>query len=224
MKKIITYSCVCLITLLSGCVTIESREYSKYVEVDKKETFSAQLPEDALVELRLPPGRIDIVSSQPGEGFSASVSRRCPEPELQDCELELNELEFITKRRTDRFILTTSKNRVFNDNENLTFTIAVPDIAFLDLDVTAGEVNVSKLDACFQTELTAGAVHIEADYDMTRSVKIEASAGDTSLKVNGRRIDEDRFLMRSKTHWSKGEGKCELEAEVSAGEITVELI
>ena len=224
MKKIVTYSCVFLVTLLSGCVTIESREYSRYVEVDKSDAFSAEIPDDALVSLRLPPGQVNIVRAPSGQEFRARVSRRCPEVELSECRQELDDMAFVSKRKNGQFILTTNNHRGFNTNENYIFEIVVPTIAHLELDMTAGEVNVGKLNSCFSTDLAAGAVHIEADYDLTKSVFIETSAGETSLKVNGRHIEEDRFLMHSKTVWHKGDGVCDLKVDVSAGQVSVKLI
>lgn len=224
MKRITTYTSIALITLLTGCVTIESREYVEYVKIDSPNTFSSELDTDATVFLKLPPGKINILESTDGQTFKASISRSCPEPDLLECRQELEEVEFIAKSRDGEYSLSTNKSTVFASDGKFTFNIHVPDIHHLALDVTAGEINVSALRSCFTADVTAGDVNIEAYADELRSVYIHASAGDTSLRVNGRNIPENRMLMRSNTQWHSGDGTCELKAEVSAGEVSVKVI
>lgn len=224
MKKRSYFTATLGLLLLSGCVTIESREYVDYVKIDSPNTFSSELDLDAIVSLELPPGKINIVESTDGQAFKASLSRSCPENDLADCRLELEEIEFVANSRDGHYTLSTNKTTAFTSDGKFTFEVQVPDIQHLNLEVTAGDINISALRACVTADVTAGELNVKAYSDEVRSVSLHASAGDTSLRVNGRNVPEERFLMRSKSYWSGGEGNCEMKAEVSAGSVSVKVI
>ncbi|GEM_PF-4140056 len=212
-----------VLMILNGCVIVKHSANVEHVTVESTKLFSAELEQDAVVYLDLPSGEINIYESGEGKTFTAQLSRSCPVNNLTKCKQDLEDIEFISKQKNGRYKISTNSS-FFKVDTALKLEIYVPDIQHLNLEATAGDIYVSPLRSCFTADITAGDLTIEAYSSEVESVSLYATAGETSLRINENNIPEERFLSRSKTSWSGGEGKCALKAEISAGEVSVNVV
>ena len=94
----------------------------------------------------------------------------------------------------------------------------------LAVNMTAGELHVSGVDACLSVDMGAGDVEIQAPADMVGRVALDAGIGDAHLSVGESSYEAPRsWLIGAELLWEQGTGPCDLVVDLQAGDINVSL-
>ena len=107
----------------------------------------------------------------------------------------------------------------------VTTTIRIPEVSELNVNMTAGELNIHGVQACLTVDMSAGDIDVEIPEELVASVMLDAGVGDASLRVDDRYRSAPRsWLIGAELFWDQGGGLCHVDVDLQAGDISVELI
>ena len=207
--------------LLSACV-IDARHADTVVGPER--TIDIPVTPDTVVDLRIPAGDVRI-SGVSGNRLTAEILVKCPDLE-SGCAKRLGSLQFVTDYEGDRLTLRTNRNSSmkYRSGQVIT-TVRIPEVSKVNVNMTAGELNIHDVQACLTVDMTAGDINLEMAEELVASVMLDAGVGDASLRVGDYNRSAPRsWLIGAELSWDQGGGYCHLDVDLQAGDIEVELI
>ena len=106
-------------------------------------------------------------------------------------------------------------------NTQVDVELEIPQSSNLDVHEQVGDLTVEGIEGDKDLDLAVGDIRIAADESLYRFVNASTSIGDVDGSVKGRGLDEVSGFL-GKTLKYHGDGKYELRAHVSVGDITLE--
>ena len=207
--------------LLSACV-IDARRADTVVGPER--TIDVPVTPETVVNLRIPVGDVHIEGAS-GDRLTAEIVVKCPDLE-SGCATRLGDLQFVTDYEGDRLMLRTNRNSSMKYRSGqVTTTIRIPDVSKVNVNMTAGDLNIQNVQACLSIDMTAGDIDLEMAESLVASVMLDAGVGDASLRVDGEYRNAPRsWLIGAELSWEHGNGYCHVDVDLQAGDISVELI
>ena len=207
--------------LLSACV-IDARRSDTVVGPER--TIDIPVTAETIVDLRIPVGDVHIEGIS-GDRLTAEIVVKCPDLE-SGCAKRLGGLQFVTDYQGDRLSLRTNRNSSMKYRSGqVTTTVRIPVVSKLNVNMTAGDLNIHDVQACITVDMTAGDIDLEIAEELVASVRLDAGVGDASLRIDGRYHSAPRsWLIGAELSWDRGSGYCHVDVDLQAGDISVELI
>jgi hypothetical protein len=207
--------------LLSGCV-VDARRADTVIGPERR--LDLPLTGVTRVLVRIPVGDIEIEAAD-DDRLTAEMIIKCPDRDSR-CARRLADVALISELRGETLVVRSSKNSSMNYREgNVRTVVRVPEVARLDVDVTAGDLNVSNVSACLSIDMGAGDVDVSVPARGIAGVALDAGIGDASLRVNDRHRSAPRsLLVGAELDWHEGTGDCEMDVDLQVGDISVELL
>ena len=207
--------------LLSACV-IDARRAD--VVVGPERTIDIPVTSSTIVDLRIPVGDVRIEGTS-GARLSAGMEVKCPDLDSA-CARRLGELQFVTDFHNDRLVLRTNKNSSMKYRSGqVTTTIYIPQVSKVNVNMTAGDLNINNVQACLTVDMTAGDIEVDISEELVASVMLDAGVGDASLRVDDRYRSAPRsWLIGAELDWDHGSGHCHVDVDLQAGDISVQLV
>jgi hypothetical protein len=207
--------------ILSACV-IDARRADVVVGPDR--TIDVPVTGNSVIDLRIPVGDVRIEGTS-GDRLTAEMEVKCPDLESA-CAKRLGELQFITDYKNDRLVLRTNKNSSMKFRSGqVTTTVRIPEVRKVNVNMTAGDLNISDVQACLTVDMTAGDIDVDIAEELVASVMLDAGVGDASLRIDDRYRSAPRsWLIGAELAWDHGSGHCHVDVDLQAGDISVQLI
>lgn len=197
-------TCVLLAASISLACADEVRNY-EYPAQSLKELSL----EVSVGEIIIEPSSNDTVSieltikpSNTGGWFSR-------EPDLADMEID-------DHTRGDELVLRFDEKDV-----STIWHIKMPDIAYTNIDLGVGTIEISDIKTEFNIDVGVGTVDIEGDNSSVGHVDLTAGVGDTY--VSARNKTKSRRALVSSQSTAEGEGSDAIRVDVGVGDINVVL-
>ncbi|MDX1572178.1 MAG: hypothetical protein R3200_16970 [Xanthomonadales bacterium] len=206
--------------ITSGCV-IDARERDTLIEPVRN--VEIVVPADATIFVRVPAGDVDITNS-PDDLLRGQMRIMCPDRESR-CAKRLGDLEFTTETSADEVRVALSRDGMWQFRHgNVEVDLQVPSEHTLNLDMSAGDVNVEVAN-CLAADIEAGDASFSVPLDRVRSVDLDTGVGDAALSVDGDwRAGRRSMLVGAEVHWHEGPGECEMMVDLQAGDLRVDLV
>ena len=207
--------------LLSACV-IDARRADTVIGPER--TIDLPVTSETVVDLRIPAGDVHIEGTS-GDRLTAEIVVRCPDEE-SGCAKRLRDLQFVTDFVGDRLVLKTNRNSSMKYRSGqITTKVRIPEVSKVNVNMTAGDLNIHDVQACLSVDMTAGDIDLEMDEELVASVMLDAGVGDASLRVDDYNRSAPRsWLIGAELSWEQGNGYCHVDVDLQAGDISVELI
>jgi len=211
---------IIIILSTSSCSAVNT---SSNVRVGPSKEIKLTITEETIIDLNITTGDV-IIESSLGNQFRAEMTVECPGLNSQ-CAKKMAGLEFVQFSEGEHLSLATNRDSfVQHYNANLKMNIFVPKSHRLNINMDAGELRVNNIDSCLNVNMSAGEININMHYSMIASVDLDAKFGYASLHVNGIYQNGNRsWLVGEEVHWNQGVGHCEMDVDIQAGEISVNL-
>ena len=202
---------------LVGCVSSGVRD----VEVTPPKTLDTQIGSSLV--LNLPVGDF-VVESSEDDLLHVAVRFFCS-ADGETCRKKAQEAGIVIAQQGDTSTLSFKPSSAYTTRHaDLRFTVQVPDIEELDIDMDAGALAVGLPSGCLNVRAGAGDVSIQVPAASVGTVKLDANIGDANLQTPGKEVfDERKLLVGSEVLWEEGTGSCTLRAKLQAGELSVRL-
>ncbi len=176
------------------------------------------------VLIRIPAGDVRIVGTG-GDRLRGELILKCPDATGR-CARRLSEVEFVGLVKPGAVDLRLTHDRSYRYRDgSLKAVIEVPRARELEVRMTAGDLEIDRVDACLTVHMGAGDVGIRAPADRVARVKLDAGVGDAGLTAGGRHIEAPRsWLIGAELDWGPGAGACDMVVDLRAGDIDVSLV
>ena len=161
-----------------------------------------------LLHVRMSVGDLRITRSSSNQVHLNYTIKSGKESRLKECSVDFN----VHGNEADlEFHSPTSSNTSFD------VELEVPENTRLDVHEKVGDLTVEKIDGDKDLELSVGDIHVMDEHPSYRYVSASTSIGD----VNGNGYGEGSGWL-GKTLKYHGDGKYELRARVSVGDVSLE--
>jgi hypothetical protein len=111
----------------------------------------------------------------------------------------------------------------YRDTETATH-VWVPEDRVLLVDMSAGDLDISRVSGCLTVRIKAGDVSVNVPAASVRTVWLDANFGDASLAFEGDTVEGRRpMLVGAEVDWREGKGACALSVDLGAGDIQATL-
>jgi len=177
-----------------------------------------------LIRISVPAGDVEVVGIT-GTNLTAEVTAVCQEEDRPACHQLLKELDWARKTgSTSELSLTPASITSFN-HVTLKIKVGVPQDKKLEVNLSAGELNISGTSACLVAEVNAGEININLKESQLASADLSAKVGDVKLTTSkgGTIAGERSLLVGARLDWAKGTGSCHTQAKVLTGEANLML-
>jgi len=192
---------------------------------DSKRTITLQedVAKAQIIKLNLPVGKV-VISGVVGSTLKADVIGSCKDATTDACKPLFDQLAWTKKLgTTSEFSLNPSSVMTY-DNVDIQITISLPKDKKLEIYQGAGELNLMDTNACLTAELKAGELKIEANESQLALANLASTVGDVNLiNAKGQLTQGARSKLVGAEHTWKGAGKCQLKANVLAGQVSLKL-
>lgn len=219
MNKTLMLGLICPL-MLSACASYSG---PKEIVVGQEKTIDIPIAGDSRVDLRIPVGEV-FIEGVSGNRLQADMVILCADEE-GSCARRLSDVAFVTSIEGDHVIVRTSKNgsMKYRDADVRTH-VRIPAVRSVHVNMTAGDLNISKLLGCLTIDMGAGDVDVDLAQSLVASVHLDAGLGDASMAVDGRHRDARRaLLVGAEMDWDQGTGDCRVDVDLQAGDIFLEL-
>ncbi|MEM9304338.1 MAG: hypothetical protein AAGE01_19665 [Pseudomonadota bacterium] len=206
--------------VLSGCV-IDARNRDTLIEPVRY--LDEAVEEGAPIRVRIPAAVVNLENSDDGR-LRGEMRILCPSLDSH-CAEKLGDNAFVTEEVNGEFRLQLKHNGSWRyRNAEVHVDLWLPEGNPVFIDLTAGELD-AKLANCVRADVEAGDVSFELPISIVSSVELDAGLGDAGLYIDGRWIDGHRsLLVGAEAEWSGGDGDCEVDIDLQAGDLRLELV
>lgn len=187
-------------------------------------SFEQDVTSAQLIRLNVPAGAMEVVGIA-GNKVIAEATAVCEEPDQDACRELLQQMQWAPKAGS---IAELSLNPAGTSEYNqikVKIKLGVPRDKHLEVNLGAGELNISDTSACLIAELNAGQISIALAQSQLASASLSAMVGDAKLvNANGETTSGKRSaLVGAQLDWNGGSGQCHTQAKVLAGEAKLTL-
>jgi len=215
----------CTLSLASSCVTVYQGDK---VAIGEPRILRLDVSPSDTLDFRFDVGEVTITGTD-DEKMRAKMIVKCPEFDNK-CAKHMADIDFVSSTSAEGFSLSTNKHSAFKlssfkfKNATIITRIEIPIVRQVNIQMTAGELDLKHVNACINIDMSAGEVNVEVLKENIASVDIDTGVGEASLNINGRKVREKRsLLIGGEIQWHGGNGDCHLKIDLQAGEATVKL-
>jgi len=206
--------------MLGGCV-IDARQRDTLIEPVRH--VDVGVSEGLPIHIRIPTGLLAIRNSDDGR-LRGELRILCPSLDSR-CARQLGDNEFVAEEVDGELRL-----RLIHDgswryrNGEVRVELWLPENNPVFIDLTAGELD-AHLANCVSADVEAGDVSFELPLSIVSSVRLDAGVGDAGLYIDGRRVAGHRsLLVGAEADWTGGDGDCDVDIDLQAGDLRLELV
>lgn len=207
--------------ILSGCGYSHSRWVPTLVVEEPKMKFMVE--PDFKISLNALPGEL-IIKGTDNDYAEASMEAKCPDIS-GPCADHFAGLEFVTKREGNNLTISTNKRTLFVRTIPVKTTLALPRIEHLKVNMIAGNANIYAIDVTqLDVDVYAGEVNITFPENIVAEVDLDAGVGDVSIRRQGRYEAAPRsFLVGAEVKKSISNEGATVNADIQFGNIRLNL-
>jgi len=204
MKKLFA---VTALTLVSTSILAEStKHFNKEVTLDGQQNLEFNV---GVGEITIKPssdGKVHVsVEVESKDGFLNWFS-----DDVSDADIEIDKSS------------TRMEFSVTEGDYSETWTVYVPEVNSIDVNMGVGKVQISEINANFDVDNGVGEVEIEADASFYSDVEVDSGVGEAHIKSKGGKRFSKRDFVSSSQSW-QGDGEFRISVDVGVGESRVVL-
>ena len=169
------------------------------------------------VSIDFPVGELRVVGVD-GDNVEVRIELRCKH--RHNCDDAVDDSRVITDTRGEKIRIRVEGPKWHKDHHFKGY-VEVPRSLALDVDMNVGELEIDGLEQDLDVHLSVGEVDVDMPESAVRSVDMDVSIGDASLRPRGG--SSVRGLLGKEIRWGDGQGKSRVEIQVSVGDATLRL-
>ena len=198
-------------------------EVRRDAPIGSPRTVEASVPAAARLEISLPPGEA-VIEGGSGDALKARMDVRCHDA-TGSCADRAARMHWVIDSSDSAVKLTATPESMlaYRDTDTTTH-VWVPDDRVLLVNMSAGDLEITRVSGCLEVHVEAGDVSIEVPTASVHTAWLDANVGDASLALNGDTIEgHRRLLVGAEVDWQEGSGACALSVDLGAGDIQATL-
>lgn len=174
------------------------------------------------VTLDVPFGEV-VVEGSGDSTIVAEVRLRCRR-DIGDCQDRLEDVELVPRERRGRLVLELEGLGFWRARgTDVNVRLEVPAELALEVELGAGELEVSDMRSDVSVDVGAGEIRISLDESVVREVSADNGIGETRLYHRAGRQTSSGIMGGREVYWDAGPGAHVISASLGVGEIEVTL-
>ena len=207
---------IAALAFLSGCSGYSHVERADAIDIDK--TLVAAVSDQLVLDI--PAGDVDIEPSG-DDKLHVTMTFYCA-PDSEKCRQLAEDAEIIHSRSEKRSTISFRPDSALaTRHAEVAYLFEVPPTEHVTINMSAGELDATRLESCLSAFVGAGDVSITQPASSVRSVTLDANVGDATLHHSDGAADTRRkLLVGAEISWSGGSGHCDNRVKLQAGDIS----